>query len=157
MPQGDKKFVMEYKPTSPPFKVTPLMEMVAKNFTWRIYTNLPRSEFFEMVQRNREETNVGICHSHDFCDSNVYMAEAIEHVTGEVMDARKRRLTHLFECAWFLARRDWQNRDPDWLVAIRDFMRCPELQKSDVSLIARNAKRAGRDVLARYENEEHQL
>jgi hypothetical protein len=32
----------------------------------------------EAVQRNRDEESPGVCHTHDFCDANMTMAEAMQ-------------------------------------------------------------------------------
>jgi hypothetical protein len=36
----------------------------------------------EVVRRNASQTSENVCHSHDFCDANMVMADAMEQVLG---------------------------------------------------------------------------
>lgn len=40
------------------------------------------SDFREMIDRNKTETDEGICHSHDYCDANMVMHEAFAETFG---------------------------------------------------------------------------
>lgn len=57
--------------------------MIAKAFADVLGDWLTANQWAEMQRRNASPNRVeGVCHSHDFCDSNMAMAEAFESVTG---------------------------------------------------------------------------
>jgi hypothetical protein len=51
---------------------------VGSKFAELLREQLTAQEWREMCQRNAAEHDDGICHSHDFCDANMVMAEAME-------------------------------------------------------------------------------
>lgn len=55
-------------------------------------------------QRNREEMDPSICHSHDFIDANVTMLEAFTDVMGFEPDLRSNSQTNLWNDAWSFAK-----------------------------------------------------
>lgn len=63
-------------------RLTRLPQAVGDKFAKLLRRELTDAEFREMRVRNREEPDSGICHSHDFCDANMPMAEALLIVTG---------------------------------------------------------------------------
>lgn len=63
-------------------RLTRLPQAVGDKFAKLLRRELTDAEFREMRVRNREEPDSGICHSHDFCDANMPMAEALLVVTG---------------------------------------------------------------------------
>ena len=55
---------------------------LAREFSATLREWLRPDELAEVVERNRAETDSYICHSHDFCDPNMAMLEAMEAVVG---------------------------------------------------------------------------
>lgn len=56
-------------------------QSIAIEFCKRLRAALTPRQLALVRARNRRERSQNVCHSHDFCDANVYMAEAFEHVT----------------------------------------------------------------------------
>jgi hypothetical protein len=54
------------------------METVAKTFSALLLAKLGRETMLDIVARNRSQRDQHICHTHDFCDANMVMAEAFE-------------------------------------------------------------------------------
>jgi hypothetical protein len=77
--------------------------IIALRFVEVLQAWLSPQEWTEMRERNAKQTNTGICHSHDFCDSNMAMAEAFESVTGREPDTGSDADTALWNAAWALA------------------------------------------------------
>lgn len=63
-------------------KVPARTEQIALEFSLRLLRYLGREKLAQAVALNHAETVAGICHTHDFCDANVFMARAIRAVTG---------------------------------------------------------------------------
>jgi hypothetical protein len=55
-------------------------EQLATEFVDELRDQLTPAEFAEVRKRNAAETNPLICHSHDFCDANMVMLDAIERL-----------------------------------------------------------------------------
>ena len=53
-------------------------EILAREFSATLREWLRPDELAEVVDRNRAETDNYICHSHDFCDANMAMFQAME-------------------------------------------------------------------------------
>lgn len=62
------------------------------------------NDMIEIISRNHRETDPKVCHSHDFCDANDVMAQAIWAVT-ETWFYPGCGLDDLFNGAWDLAKR----------------------------------------------------
>lgn len=60
----------------------------------------------EVVRRNRDEAEPGICHSHDFCDANVVMEMAFVQTLSREPDLSSDRDTKLWNDAWNEAKRN---------------------------------------------------
>jgi hypothetical protein len=58
----------------------------------------------EIVARNAAEADSRVCHSHDFIDANVVMAEAFERVMGREADTQDGADLDLFNGAWDAAK-----------------------------------------------------
>lgn len=56
---------------------TPTNEQIAAAFSAELRLQLNAGEFVEMLARNAAETDPAICHSHDFCDANQVMIDAL--------------------------------------------------------------------------------
>tara|TARA_R110002126_G_scaffold257592_1_gene400640 strand:+ start:184 stop:495 length:312 start_codon:yes stop_codon:yes gene_type:complete len=79
----------------------PMPILLAEKFTELLRATLTPSEFAEMADANANETNPGICHSHDYCDANQIMLDAFE-ATEMVND-----YSHtLWSDAWTYAREE---------------------------------------------------
>ena len=59
----------------------------------------------EVVKRNHQEGETGVCHSHDFLDANGVMAAAFQTITGREPEADSDEDNALWNAAWNLARR----------------------------------------------------
>lgn len=57
-------------------------QAIGKAFADILRDYLSPREWQEMRERNAQETDSRICHSHDFCDANMPMQEAFERVMG---------------------------------------------------------------------------
>jgi hypothetical protein len=55
---------------------------LAKEFSRVIRDTLSLAQLAECVRRNAANPDPAICHSHDFCDANMAMAEAWENLSS---------------------------------------------------------------------------
>lgn len=78
------------------------------------FTRILRDEWLgahnwaEMVKANAAETEIGICHSHDYCDANMAMLEAFKIVHGRECETNDDADALLWTDAWNEAKRIWQ-------------------------------------------------
>ena len=87
------------KPTKP----TP--QNLAVKFAELLKRDLTPDQVNEAVKRNKTDEYQGCCATHDFCDANVYMDEALEHFTGKhEVDVNDEDTTNLFNEAWDIAK-----------------------------------------------------
>ena len=63
-------------------KTPETVEAVASKFGETLREWLTKTEMKLVVKRNAEEDDPRICHSHDFCDANMAMFEAVKAVMG---------------------------------------------------------------------------
>lgn len=49
------------------------VELLAEEFSEDLKTQIPSDEMHEVLHRNRIEANPSICHTHDFCDTNMVL------------------------------------------------------------------------------------
>ena len=61
---------------------------------------LTSDQYHTVLALNLIETNPNVCHSHDYCDANVVMAEAFEEWTGSEPRAGSEEDTALLTTAW---------------------------------------------------------
>ena len=80
------------------------IETAARKFADFLLRDLGPDTLREVVRRNAEETDPLVCHTHDFCDANVDMGNAIEQVLGRELDYRDAAVFDLWSAAWALAR-----------------------------------------------------
>ena len=52
--------------------------MIARAFIQNLIDAIGSDKIAIVVERNKKETDPSICHSHDFCDANVFMDQALE-------------------------------------------------------------------------------
>ena len=57
---------------------------VAHEFARRLCDVLTVEQMLEVIDRNKAEPNQSVCHSHDFCDANVLMENAIHAVAPDL-------------------------------------------------------------------------
>ncbi len=76
------------------------IERIAAEFDRRIAARLTARQYARAIALNRAEKNPGICHTHDFCDANVFMAEALETVMGRAFDWYDDTDLDLWNRAW---------------------------------------------------------
>lgn len=79
------------------------VELVAKAFADLLREELGDEQFEEMRQRNVEESSPNICHSHDFCDANMVMIDALCEADFGHQDDCDARIDMMAE-AWNYAR-----------------------------------------------------
>jgi len=53
------------------------VKILAKEFSRLLVKQLGKAKVQKVNRLNLEETDSGVCHSHDFCDANMVMAAAI--------------------------------------------------------------------------------
>ena len=49
------------------------IESLAREFSKNLMSMISADDMIELVGRNRAETASGICHSHDYCDTNMVL------------------------------------------------------------------------------------
>lgn len=76
---------------------------IAYAFVRLLRDALSLAEFAEMQKRNAAEPDLNICHSHDFLDANVVMADAYKNHTGEEIDLQSDEDIAIWNMAWKLA------------------------------------------------------
>ncbi len=81
-----------------------LVDRIAATFTTKLFEALGDIKMHEVMRRNRSEENPNVCHSHDFCDANMIMADAFSEETGRDLDVADEGDAALCNEAWELAR-----------------------------------------------------
>jgi len=82
-----------------------IVTAVARRFSVALCRDLGTYTVDMIDQRNAKETKPGICHSHDFCDTNIYMQQAILEETGEDPADGNGKAESLWNHAWNAAKR----------------------------------------------------
>ena len=86
-------------------KVTPTPESLAREFSDAINALLLPEEVLEIVQRNREETDPRICHTHDFCDANQVLLDVfMKHGMDIADEGGLDRWGRLWDESWKIAK-----------------------------------------------------
>lgn len=62
------------------------VELLAKEFSEVLKSRLSSDEMREVLHRNRTEANPSICHSHDFCDTNMVLHEVLMRRGMDIAD-----------------------------------------------------------------------
>lgn len=78
--------------------------LIARKFSELLHENLSVYEMEHIIASNKTPEYKDCCASHDFCDANVYMAEAFEEVNGEEIDLQNQNHTDLWNEAWRIAK-----------------------------------------------------
>lgn len=79
-------------------------EKIALEFSRVLRANLTADEMRKVIKRNEADTDMDVCHSHDFCDANYYMDIAFENVTGNGVDMSKDGDLTMVNNAWNIAK-----------------------------------------------------
>jgi hypothetical protein len=78
---------------------------VGTKFAELVRECLSGSDYSEMCRLNAAEDNPNICHSHDFCDANVLMAEAMsEFDLPELSEESGNDFIAFWNAAWDYAK-----------------------------------------------------
>lgn len=64
-----------------------LVLAIATKFCENLRRRLSADEMAEVIRRNKAKPSNRICHSHDFCDANVYMGDAFDELGISTLDA----------------------------------------------------------------------
>jgi hypothetical protein len=92
------------RPADPPTPVTAL----AAEFCHQLRKALSADQMQQVVQRNAEETNPSVCHSHDFCDANALMNTVFYQILGyDANDTQKAGYVTMSEPSWKLWSEAW--------------------------------------------------
>ena len=93
-----------------------MIEKLAREFSRLLRRDLSDHEMSIVVTKNNGDSDTSCCHSHDFCDANMVMAEAFENVvgrlptmTGEVernpgLEKQHQQDFDLWNAAWSMAK-----------------------------------------------------
>lgn len=79
-------------------------EKIANDFIDVLNEWLTDEELRDIVQKNRAEENDNICHTHDYCDANIAMIEAMEK-NGFEYDCYNEKYMKTFFEAWEIAKK----------------------------------------------------
>lgn len=84
----------------------PTVGALAKEFSRVIRDTLSPAQLAECVRRNAANPDPAICHSHDFCDANMAMAEAWENLSSIPCGADcPDGVNAVWSAAWDIAKR----------------------------------------------------
>ena len=76
------------------------IKILATEFSAELLRTIGKKELARVVRLNRIQTDKGICHSHDFCDSNEVMMEAFEECFKQPIDLAENDHMNLMDLAW---------------------------------------------------------
>jgi hypothetical protein len=83
----------------------PAIETLALEFSQGLHAYLPPEKMMEVVERNRSETIPGICHSHDFCDANMFLYDVfMKYGMNPADEGGMDQWGELWDQAWNLAK-----------------------------------------------------
>jgi len=83
---------------------TLLAEKVAIRFTQLLAQQLTEEEQASVIRLNKCELHPYVCHTHDFCDANMPMAEAFTQIVGFEPDSSSEVHATLWGTAWDIAK-----------------------------------------------------
>lgn len=76
---------------------------LSKVFLYTLKNRISKQDFEAACQRNAVQQQPNICHSHDFCDANMVMAQAFEAASGIKVDIENDNQRYIWTSAWRLA------------------------------------------------------
>lgn len=92
--------------------MTPTIETLALEFSQRLRTYLTEEQMVEIIRRNLAETLPGICHSHDFCDANMFLYDVfMKYGMNPVEEGGMDRWGNLWDRTWNMAKDAGFNAD----------------------------------------------
>lgn len=77
---------------------------LAREFGSLIQQDLGRAEFRQVIERNKNEDDSSICHTHDFCDANMLMSQAFQTVFERPFDGNYDPHIKVWNDAWQVAK-----------------------------------------------------
>ena len=82
-----------------------LERQIGDAFACLLLAEIGRAKLAEVIRRNGIDRDPRVCHSHDFCDANMVMADALLDAASIVdFDADDDEQAALWNRAWFYAR-----------------------------------------------------
>lgn len=85
--------------------MTPTVETLAFEFSQGLHSYITEEKMAEVVRRNRAEASPGICHSHDFCDANMFLYDVFtKYGMNPVDEGGLDRWGDLWDRAWNMAK-----------------------------------------------------
>lgn len=82
------------------------VEDLAREFSRLLRRDLSARQMAEVVRLNDTEANKSVCHTHDFCDANMVMAEAFRNCGLPDAVTTNDDSTDLWNAAWDQAKAD---------------------------------------------------
>lgn len=80
------------------------IQLIAAEFSRRLRQHLTSEKMSAVISRNQSEPNSNICHTHDDCDANAFMAAAFEQVSGRPLDLHSDSDDFVVWAAWETAK-----------------------------------------------------
>lgn len=77
---------------------------LATIFIRRLQQEHTTTQWARMIVRTLNEPDKHICHSHNYCDANQVMIDALEEMTGQSYDSDNNEMHRMTENAWTMAR-----------------------------------------------------
>ncbi len=85
--------------------MTPTVETLALEFSQGLRSHITEEQMAEVIRRNRAEASPGICHSHDFCDANMFLYDVfMKYGMNPVEEGGLDRWGDLWDRAWNMAK-----------------------------------------------------
>jgi len=85
--------------------MTPSIEKLAHEFGAALRSFLTRKEIQAVITRNRRQKKTNICHSHDFCDANMFLYDVfIRYGMDITEEGGLDRWCGLWNATWNLAK-----------------------------------------------------
>lgn len=85
--------------------MTPSVQTLALEFSQGLHAYLTPEQMIEVVLRNRAETSPNICHSHDFCDANMFLYDVfMKYGMDPAEEGGMERWGDLWDRVWNLAK-----------------------------------------------------
>lgn len=82
-----------------------LIDTLAREFSEALHAYLTREQMQAVVERSPAETLAGVCHSHDFCGTNVVIYEvSLRHGMDPAVEGGMNYYSALWDQAWNLAK-----------------------------------------------------
>ena len=88
------------------------IDALAREFSKDLKSVLSSVEMKEVVQKNKAELSPGICHSHDYCDTNMVLHNVfLKHGMDIADEGGRERWGEMWDAAWNLAQSNdfWVN------------------------------------------------